>query len=221
MSTMEKRLAVFEADIHAALRSWHSRGGRHSGDPAVAEMPFDEMLMRERERADSLLSRYASGEPLSADEMAELRETYENPDEFARQASQHELDGEPGEYEWRQRILGVKMLFRWILAEGFVPLKIMKRLWAVGRAMNVEPFTQLTMNEQGQMFGETKAAASWRMKVLSGLIKLCGMRGYRLAGQKTDRASEAARKVAMGNTNRANGHARQSSFLRKLHVPKL
>jgi hypothetical protein len=85
------------------------------------------------------------------------------------------------------------------------------------------------MTEQGKMFSEERATVSWRMKVLSGLIKLRGMRGNRLPGQKTDKASAAARKVATGNKHRIGigkngkpvGKARQSSFLRKLHVPPL
>lgn len=135
-------------------------------------------------------------------------------------------EGEVGEWEWRQRILGVRAMFRWILAEGFHPLKIMKRLYAIGRALDLEPFNRLTMREQGLMFSETKAAVSWRMKQLSGLIKGLGMNGHRLAGQKTSRASDAARAAALGNHNRANGKARrkpaarQKSFLRSLHVKR-
>jgi hypothetical protein len=178
---------IFERNMHDALRSWHERGGRGASEPAIVDVPFDELLLSVGDN----------------------------------------LDGEAGDYEWRQRILGAKLVFRWILAEGFHPLKIMKRLFAVGRAMNIAPFSELTMTEQGKMFSEERATVSWRMKVLSGLIKLQGMRGHRLAGQKTERASQAAREVALGNHHRngigKNGQpvgakARQSSFLRKLRV---
>lgn len=186
------RGAVFEANMHAAMRAVHDRGAVELREVAIVDMPFDEMLKNEREGDD--------------------------------------LEGEPGEYEWRQRILGAQIVFRWILAEGFNPLKMMKRLFAIGRALRLEPFTQMTMNEQGLMFSETKAAVSWRMKLLSGAIKLRGMAGHRLPGQKTERAVEASRLAALGNHNRTsgggsgagrpvNGHKpRQGSFLRKLRV---
>lgn len=181
------KLPVFEVNMHDALRSWHERGGRGTCEPAMVDVPFDEVLMTTRD----------------------------------------DLDGEAGEYEWRQRIFGARLVFRWILAEGFHPLKIMKRLFAVGRAMRIAPFSELTMTEQGKMFSEERASVSWRMKVLSGLIKLRGMRGHRLPGQKTQHASDVAREAAKGNQHRngigKNGEpvgvrAKQQSFLRKLHV---
>ena len=79
------------------------------------------------------------------------------------------LEGEPGQYEYAQRRLGIRALFAYLCAEGNDPLKIMKRLYAAGRGFSLEPFCTMTMREQALMFGETPAAVSWRMKQLSGM----------------------------------------------------
>lgn len=229
----DRHLAIHEANMHEALRSWHSKGG-DTRDPGMVEMPFDELIQVEADAGDDLAKerKEAHAEWLRLQAIASDLASRKLPYASAQQAADEYYDEhaekiaafiEPcvddrcGAYEWKQRALGARMVFRWILAEGYHPLKIMKRLWAVGRAMNLEPFTRLTITEQGLMFSETKAACSWRMKVLSGLIKLAGMAGHRLPGQKTDRAVEAARKAATGNRHRANS-VRQRSFLRKLHV---
>jgi hypothetical protein len=115
------------------------------------------------------------------------------------------LDGEPGDYEMRQRAVGVRSFLRYLTCEigkGAALLAIMKRLFAAGRAMGVAPFNQLTMTEAGLMFGETKAAHSWRCKLLSGKLKLAGMNGVQLPGQKSPDASAVYAKVAQGNGNR-------------------
>lgn len=121
---------------------------------------------------------------------------------------------EPGEYEFAQRRCGIKGLFRYLLAEGYHPLKIMKRLFAVGRGMRIEPFAEMTYEEAAMMFGETKAAHSWRMKVLSGMIKMNGMQGTKLPGQKSEAASKRYAKAQMGNTNRADGTKRKKPIFK-------
>ena len=102
-----------------------------------------------------------------------------------------------------QRRAAVRALFGYLTAEGPQPLKIMKRLFAVGRGLRLPFFSALTMGEAALMFSETKAAHSWRVKVLSGMIKLQGMKGYRLSGQKTPEAREHYAAAQAGNRNRA------------------
>jgi hypothetical protein len=111
-------------------------------------------------------------------------------------------EGEPGDFEMAQRRAAVAGLFRYLLAEGPHPLKLMKRLFAVGRGLGQPFFRDLTMGEAALMFSETKAAHSWRLKVLSGMIKLRGMHGYRLSGQKTPGASAHYAAAQRGNQNR-------------------
>lgn len=97
---------------------------------------------------------------------------------------------------------GVKRFFLYIEAEGGHPLKLLKRLYAAGAGLRRDVFARLTMEERALMFGETKAAVSWRMKFLSGVIERSGQLGSRLAGQKTKAASESYAKAQQGNTNR-------------------
>jgi hypothetical protein len=138
------------------------------------------------------------------------------------------VDGEVGEYEIRQRMVGVKVFFRFLKSKGLHPAAMLKQLAAVGRAIHEEPFHAMTMHEVAMMFSETPAAHSWRCKQLSGEIKLAGMNGSRLPGQKTEGATASYKECRKGNTNRRggkkaakrdSGKARQSSFLKKLHVP--
>ena len=129
-------------------------------------------------------------------------------------------DAEAGEYELMQRMIGIKAFFRFLKARGVHPASMLKQLAAAGRACHIEPFNGMTMSEIGMMFGETKAAHSWRCKILSREIELAGMHGTKLPGQKSKEASESYRKVRKGNKNRRKPAAVQKSFLQKLHVPK-
>lgn len=128
-----------------------------------------------------------------------------------------------GDYEMRQRTMGVRALFRMLKAGGVEMDKIMQQLFSAGRAVHDEFFSSLTMTESAMMFSRTRAAHSWRCKVISGKIKLAGMKGVRLPGQKTPESSETYAQSAKGNRNRKKkqrSRARQKSFLGKLHVPK-
>jgi hypothetical protein len=154
------------------------------------------------------------------------------------QAEDDGKEGDAGDYELHQRMIGVKAFFRFLGAAGPDLRQMLKQLAAAGRAMNVEPFSAMTMREVGLMYGETTAAHSWRCKVLSGMIELAGMRGSKLPGQKSKDASASYRAARMGNKNRLGGEegkhgthgknggqekghkARQGSFLRRLHVAK-
>ncbi len=133
-------------------------------------------------------------------------------------------DEPPGEYELIQRRAAVKAFFRFLKMHGESPAAMLKQLAAAGRACSVEPFSKMTMEEIGRLFSETKAAHSWRCKVLSHEIELSGQRGIQLPGQKKASASEVYSRIRQGNTNRAGGkkrrRQRQGSFLKKLHVPK-
>lgn len=225
-----------------ALRSWHAAGGRETHETVIAEMPFESLLRADKKDPEMLArieSIYHHWQELvcaadaldqeakvpdrlrvaarkRADEFRALHE-----DDFALLTDLQDEDV-ADEYDWQHRMQGVRLVFRWILAEGFHPLKIMKRLYAVGRAAGIEPFTQLTMEEQGMMFSETKASVSWRMKMLSGLINMRHMAGKRLPGQKSPHSSASYSVAQEGNKNRANGKRapRQASFLRTLHVQK-
>lgn len=154
---------------------------------------------------------------------------------------EREEDGteEPvGEYEIRQRHIGVKAFFRFLTDRGVHPAAMLKQLAAVGRGIHAAPFHELTMHEVAMLFDETPAAHSYRCKLLSNQIKLSGQKGAKLPGQKSADATESYKVCRKGNNNRLGGkkaegrggdkgtrrggeapRARQSSFLRTLHVP--
>lgn len=134
-------------------------------------------------------------------------------------------DEPPGEYELIQRRAAVRAFFRFLKMHGESPAAMLKQMAAAGRACSVEPFSRMTMEEIGRLFSETKAAHSWRCKVLSHEIELSGQRGSQLPGQKKAAASEVYRKIRKGNSNRKGGkkrcRERQGSFLKKLQVLKV
>jgi hypothetical protein len=122
---------------------------------------------------------------------------------------------ESGDYEMRQRVIGVRAFLRFLKARGLTMPQIMKQLFASGRAVQDPFFSSLTMTESGLMFSETKAAHSWRVGVLSGQIQLEGMKGYRLPGQKNPESKATYAATAKRTCNRAK-KPKQGSFLRKL-----
>lgn len=105
---------------------------------------------------------------------------------------------------WRERALGARALMKQLLCEGPHPQKLMKHLFTVGRALNIAPFAQFTMQEAAMLCGELKATHSYRLKLLSRLIGEAGMKGVRLPGQKSSSATPKYSAAQKGNKNRAN-----------------
>lgn len=127
-----------------------------------------------------------------------------------------------GDYEMRQRVVGVRAFLRFVKGRGVTLPRIMKQLFAAGRAMGDPFFARLTMTESGLIFSETKAGHSFRCKLLSGEIELAGMKGIKLPGQKSPESSAVYAAVQKGNSNRAKktGTIRQGSFLKQLHTKR-
>lgn len=130
------------------------------------------------------------------------------------------LDTAPGAYEFRQRNLGAKALLKFIKARGLHPAWMLKQLVAVGRALHEEPFASLSMAEAGLLMSETKAAHSWRCKLISGEIELAGMKASKLPGQKSKDATESYKKCRKGNKNRAGKKPSRKSPRGKNQQPR-
>lgn len=128
-----------------------------------------------------------------------------------------ELEGEVGRYEINQRLAGIRGLLAFLTSKGLHPAAVLKQLYAAGRGFGQEPFCSLTMGEAALMFGETKAAVSWRCKVLSGKIELAGMKGSRLPGQKRPETRETYSAAQRGNCNRRGNPAKRCRSKRR-HV---
>lgn len=110
---------------------------------------------------------------------------------------------------WRERAIGARALMKQLMCEGPHPQKLMKHIFTVGRALNMEPFNQFTMEEAAMLCGELKATHSYRLKLLSKLIGAVGMKGVRLPGQKSSAATAKYSAAQKGNKNRANSVKRR------------
>jgi hypothetical protein len=191
---------IFEANMEQALRSHY----RRARDSAVdTRMPFDRLI------------------------------TFED----ALRLEDDGIDDGTGcentvtDYEMRQRSIGVRAFLRWLKRRcglsGTATYRpgpvsnIMLQLFAAGRAMGDPFFSSISFTENGLLFSQTKAAASNRSKLISGVLKKSGAKGIRQTGQKTPEASDSYARVQAGNSNRRGGpKPKQHSFLRKLETPK-
>ena len=198
-STQEK-LLVFEANMDAALRSHYRRGGDAVDSAPVPGDQIMDVDLGNGRNGNFIQALLAEDDGISGGENG------------------------PGNYEMCQRVATARAIYRFTQRRGATLPQIMREYFACGRAFQ-DPFCcSLTMTEAGLMFSETKAAHSWRCKVLSGEIKLAGMKGTRLPGQKSPESSESYRAVAMGNKNRSRKSAVkrqvQGSFLRQFQSKK-
>jgi hypothetical protein len=136
-------------------------------------------------------------------------------------------DGENaiGDYEMRQRVIGVRAFLRWLKTRAGVsssssyrpgPVSnIMMQLFAAGRALQDPFFSSMSFTENGLLFSQTKAGASHRSKLLSRELEKAGMKGIQQPGQKTPESRAIYAETAKRTKNRAK-KATQGSFLRKL-----
>jgi hypothetical protein len=87
--------------------------------------------------------------------------------------------------------------------DGIHPASAMKNLYAIAHALSPETFGHMTCADIAQLFGESKAAHSWRVKqIFSKLPRSRGARPITLGWQKSPAAVEKYRQAARGNTNR-------------------
>lgn len=155
----------------------------------------DEQLVIFEADMDSALRRYYRRTG------AELATTDMPFDEMLNLEDDH-LDGDPGDYEWRQRAIGARSIFTYITSQGHHPMKLLKMLLAAGRGLDVAPFNEFTMEESAMLCGEVKATHSARMVLLSKLMEANGMKGVRLPGQKSPLARESYAASAKRTCNR-------------------
>lgn len=116
----------------------------------------------------------------------------------ARESVGRETDDESVvRVETLQRLLG------FLFEEGPHPGRTMRRLYAVAWALRRDLLMSMTQTELAQMFAETRAAQSWRIKrIFSGTVERSGCRGRRVPGQRGEDACAAYAARARGNHNR-------------------
>lgn len=133
-----------------------------------------------------------------------------------------------GDYEMRQRVIGVRAFLRWLKTRAGVsstsayrpgPVSnIMMQLFAAGRALQDPFFSSMSFTENGLLFSQTKAGASHRSKLLSKEMEKAGAKGIQQPGQKTPESSGVYAETAKRTRNRAK-RPQQGSFLRKFQIP--
>ena len=107
--------------------------------------------------------------------------------------------------EMRLMAVGARAMFEWLAQKASHPADQMRWLSVLGRALGAEPWATMTMAERAMMDSETTAAHSYRCKLLGKEFALQARARMRIAGQKTEAASESYKECRQGNTNRAPG----------------
>lgn len=113
-------------------------------------------------------------------------------------------EGEPVE-EHLIRLEAFRRLLALFFADGPHPGDVMRRVYAFTKALHPELILNMSCEEIGGMFGETKAAVSYRIKQLVNRpISAHSGRSAQLPWQKSSSACAKYAARAKGNQNRRN-----------------
>lgn len=115
---------------------------------------------------------------------------------------------EEDERQARSEIVG--MLIDFALQDGPHPAKVMKNFYALVHALRPQALPgKWTCQDFADLFGETKAAHSWRVKKLfERRLEARGARPIKARFQKTASATANYSAAQKGNHNRRHGLAR-------------
>lgn len=162
-----------------------------------------ELLEHER-RVESALARAASRTHEAVETRTPLDELMlsEEAAEFERLADEHE----------RGELLLNRFFFRmleFLYADGPHPGWVLRRLYVMARRYRPDLILHMNGTDLGLLFGETRAAQSYRMQLLFEKLQGAGVRGFRGAGCKSEGSREVYAASAAGNSNRAKGKKRR------------
>ena len=146
---------------------------------------------------------------------------------------ENRLDGDEDAMEAaRRRNQDFGRMLNYFFADGPHPGVVLRRVYAVAYALRRPLIANMTMADLGHLFGETKAAQSWRIgKIFSGYLKKAGAKGIKAPGQKTEAARGNYARAARGNDNRlapelrrprpdTNGHLPSSGVATRSPAPR-
>ena len=95
------------------------------------------------------------------------------------------------------------MMMGYFFSEGPHPGTVMRRVFAFAKALCPDLMLNMSLHEVGLMFGETKAAAGWRIKqLINRPAQASGVHGHTLPWQKSASTVAKYASAARGNTNR-------------------
>lgn len=163
-----------------------------------------ELLEHER-RVDTALSRAASRMHEAVDVNTPVDELMlsEEAEAFERLAS----DDEAGR---RLLLAFFDRFFDFLYEDGPHPGWVLRRVFALARRYRPELILKMNGTDLGLMFGETRAAQSWRMQAIFDRLKLSGVRGARGGGFKCEASRESYSEAARGNSNRSKQKKKKS-----------
>ncbi len=164
-----------------------------------------ELLEHER-RVESALARAASRLHEAVETRTPVHEVMlsEEAEEFERMADTVE-DGERLRQEFFQRF------FDFLFEDGPHPGWVLRRLYVLARRYRPDLVLRMNGTDLGLLFGETRAAQSYRMQLIFDRLRGAGARGFRGGGCKSEGSREAYAASAAGNHNRAKGKKKRKS----------
>ncbi|MDF3058529.1 MAG: hypothetical protein K0R17_2744 [Rariglobus sp.] len=116
-------------------------------------------------------------------------------------------DGEDDEELMRARMEVFNRFIDFCVQDGAHPGAVMRNFYAIVHALRPEALRDLTCEEYGKLFGETKQAHSWRVKqIFSGYMRKQGAGGFKARFQKSETAVESYRRVRLGKKRGDNQH---------------
>jgi hypothetical protein len=102
------------------------------------------------------------------------------------------------------RLEAFRRLLEFFFSDGPHPGYVIRRVFAVTKALRPSLILNMSLEEIGLMLGETKAAGSWRIKQLVNRpIAAASGHGSQLPWQKSASACEKYAARAAGNSNRS------------------
>lgn len=118
--------------------------------------------------------------------------------------------------EWGVRNETIRGFFEYILADGPHPAQILRRIFAIGAHMMIEPFCLLSLRERAMMMNESHGAQHWRVRrICTDPLMRKEARSIKAPGQKSAFAAAVAAEVQQGNTNRRNGRSAREGGKRR------
>lgn len=156
-----------------------------------------ELLEHER-RVESALARAAArlhevGEtrtPLDEVMLSEEAESFERMTDFSEEAQ-------------RLRVEFFARFFDFLFEDGPHPGWVLRRIYALARRYRPDLILGMNGTDLGLLFGETRAAQSYRMQLIFDRLRMSGTRGFRGGGCKREESRSAYAASATGNRNRA------------------
>lgn len=102
-------------------------------------------------------------------------------------------------------------LMNYLFSDGPHPGCVVRRAYALAKSIRPELIAHMSLEDLGQMLGETRAAQSWRIKkIFSNYLASAGCRATHARFQKSATACDKYSAVQRGNHNRRNGRKQKA-----------